>query len=182
MLMQKTPLQLPLFRGFSVDSLTNLEGTGRVDRGSSELYVLDDALVVDHERPPVAETAGLVVEAVKLRDIPPPVAEQREFDPDILGEASVRWGAVHAYSQDLCFGFFEFGDISLIRLEFLRSATCEGKHEEGQHDILLTLELAEFDLIALRVRQGEIGRPITDLETRLRSRRDLGEDTDGSHQ
>jgi len=53
-----------------------------------------------------------------------------------------RGSAVHADAENLCFRVGEFGDISLIRLNLLRSATGEGQHIKGQHDVLLAFELA----------------------------------------
>jgi hypothetical protein len=42
----------------------------------------------------------------------------------------------------LCVSSFEFGDISLIRLHFLRSTTGKGKDVKRQHDVFLAFEIA----------------------------------------
>ena len=62
----------------------------------------------------------------------------------LFGEFAVGGNAVYAEAENLCVGRFEFGDISLIRLHFLRSTTGEGQHVNGQHDVFLALEVTEL--------------------------------------
>ena len=64
-----------------------------------------------------------------------------------------RGHAVHTDAENLCFRVGEFGDISLIRLDLLRSAAGEGQHVEGQHDVLLAFELAQRICLAVGGRQ-----------------------------
>lgn len=61
----------------------------------------------------------------------------------LFGKLPIGGNAINANSENLSISSFEFGDISLIRLKFLRSTTGECQHIEGKHDILLPLKVAE---------------------------------------
>jgi hypothetical protein len=56
------------------------------------------------------------------------VAEQREGDPDLLGECGVGGGTVNADAEDHGVACFEFSHISLIGLEFFGSTAGESQH------------------------------------------------------
>ena len=76
----------------------------------------------------------------------------------MLGEDLVRRGTVHADPEHLCAVIFELGDISLIRLELLRSTAGKGEHVERQHHVLLARKIAELHLLAVLVGQGKVRR------------------------
>ncbi len=99
--------------------------------------VLDDALLVDHERGAVGHRELGIEDAVFLRDLAGKVAQKWEVHANLLGICLVGKLAVYAHTQDLRARTFEFGDISLIRLEFLRSATRESQDVKRQHHVLL---------------------------------------------
>ena len=88
--------------------------------------VPDDAVFVHHQRCPVREPLLLVQNTVFLRNLSLEITKQRKINSFLLRESFVRSGAVNANPQDLGAGFLELGDISLIRLQLLRSAPREG--------------------------------------------------------
>lgn len=104
--------------------------------------MLDLSFFVDHKRGSGSIAAGFVEEPVLFCGCSFPVAQQRKRDLDVVCKAFVRGEAVHGNAVDLCIGCFEFGDISLIRLKFLRSATRKGEHIKSEHDVLLAAEVA----------------------------------------
>ena len=78
--------------------------------------------------------------------------------------------AVHADAENLRVCVTEFGDISLIRLHFLRSTTGKGEDVKGEHDVLLAFEVTEFVTNASavrtddRARQSEVRRRLAESE------------------
>ena len=151
-----------------MEQVADLVRAGRVDGGAAYLDVLDLAVFVDDERGTCAVSGFGVIEAVIRGRLAFPIAQQREFDADLFGEGLVGCKAVHADAEDLGVGGFEFGDISLIRLEFLRSAAGKGEHVKRQDDVLFAAKFAEFYLVAVGVGQREIGCRVADLEMRRR--------------
>jgi hypothetical protein len=78
--------------------------------------VLDDAFLVYDERGARAVAAFFVEDAVVAHGRAFEIAEQRERDLDVFGEARVGGRTVNADAQNLSFGGVEFGNISLICL------------------------------------------------------------------
>jgi hypothetical protein len=74
--------------------------------------------------------------------------------------------AVNAYAYDLCICGFEFGDISLIRLQLPGSTRGEGQDIKRQYYVLLPAKIAQLDELARLIAQREIWRPISDLQMR----------------
>ena len=88
--------------------------------------VRDDSVLVDYERGAISKAGGFVKDAVvfdhgSFREI----AEQWKRYAILFPELSIGRNAVNADAEDLGVSSFEFGDISLIRLHFLRSTTGE---------------------------------------------------------
>jgi hypothetical protein len=77
---------------------------------------------------------------------------------------SVGRGAVDADADYLGAGGFELCNISLILSKFLLSATGEGENVKRQHHALLAFEVAQPDLVAVIVGQGEIGGGVSDFQ------------------
>jgi hypothetical protein len=123
-----------------------------IDRYVSFVDVLNDPVLIDYECGAISETLRFVENAVILHHCSFEIAEEGKSDADVLREAFVSWNAVHAHTENLSIGSFEFGDISLICLQFFRSTTCEGQHVEGQHNILLPLKVAQLHLLTSRAR------------------------------
>ena len=90
----------------------------------------NDAFFVHDERGARGNAAVLVKDTVVLNHLAFEIAEQREGNSDILGEAFVSGKAVNTDPEHLRLRSIEFGDISLIRLQFFRSTTGEGQYIE----------------------------------------------------
>jgi hypothetical protein len=129
--------------------------------------VSDDAFFVYDEGRARGEAAFLVEYAVIFRYLAFEIAEEREGDSDVFGEALIGGEAVNTDAQDLRVACVEFGNISLICLQLSRSASGEGQHVEGEDDVLLAFKIAELDGLARRIRQREIGRGIAHFQMRL---------------
>jgi hypothetical protein len=103
--------------------------------------VPDDAVFINGEGGARAVASLFIKDAVVFNYLPLEIAEQGESHADVFLEAFVGRVAVHANSQNLCIALLEVGDISLIRLQLLRSTTGESQHVEGEHHILLATEI-----------------------------------------
>src|SRR5215471_8070725 len=104
---------------------------GRIDGDVAFIDVLNDSVLVDHKGRTISVAAILVVNAVILHHGSFEIAEQRKRDAVLFAELFVGGNAIYADPENLRVGSLEFGDISLIRLHFLRSTTGEGEHIEG---------------------------------------------------
>lgn len=91
----------------------------------------DDPIFINDESRPAANESLLVEDAVLPDHLPLDVGEKRECHADVFLEAIVSRIAVNADAQNLRVILLEFGNISLIRLQFLRSTARKGKHVEG---------------------------------------------------
>jgi hypothetical protein len=131
----------------------------------------DDPVFVYDESGTAANEPLLVEDAVSLDHLSLDIAEQWECHPYVFLEAVVSRVAVNADADDLCVRFFEFGNISLIRLQLFRSTAGEGEHIEGERDVLLSPKIRELDGLSIRVSENEIGCHLPDLELCLRGTR-----------
>ncbi len=127
----------------------------------------DNPFFIHRERGACAVTAFLVEDAVISNHLAFEVAQQRKRHLNVFGETFVGCVAVRTDSQNLCAALFEFGNIRLICLQFLRSATGEGEHVKGEHDVLLTSEIAELYRLSRGIGQSKIRCLVTDLQIGL---------------
>ena len=104
----------------------------------------NDAFLIDQERGAIAKALLLVEDAIIFHDSAFEIAEYRKRDSNLLREFAVGGDTVDTHSENLSFVCFEFGDISLIRLQFLRSTTCEREHVDREYDVFLPFEIAEL--------------------------------------
>lgn len=144
----------------------------------------DDAFLVDDEGCASGEAHLFAQYSVGFRYLTFEVAQQREGDADVFGESLVGGKAIDADSEYLSFRSFEFGDIRLIRLQLLRSASGEGQHIKCQHDIFLALEIRELHLRAILIDEREVRSRIAHLEMSLRrllGRRSCDESNHSKH-
>ncbi len=102
----------------------------------------NDALFVDQESGAIAEALFFVENSVVLNHRAFEITQQRKRNANLFGKLTISGNAVHAQSKYLRFSSFEFGDTSLVRLQFLRSTTGERQHIHGEHHILGALEVA----------------------------------------
>jgi len=159
---------------FFLDQGADLEGAGGVEGRGALLDVLYAAFLVEDEGGAARPTFFFVEDAVFLGDFALEVAQQREGYAEVLAEALVGRVAVDTDAENLGVVGFEFGDISLIRLQFLRSTAGEGEHVEGQHSVLLAAEVSKVDRLAILVGQGEVRGEVAYFETRDRRLRRCG--------
>ena len=139
----------------------------RVNSRSSLLDVADDPVFVNDECGAGANKPLLVKDAVGSDYLSLDVAQQRESHTDVFLETIVGGVAVNADTDNLRVALFKVGNISLIRLQFLRSTSGEGEHVEGERNVLLAPEVAELDGLSIRVCEGKVGCHVTHLELRL---------------
>ena len=125
-----------------LEDVTGLNDSGRIDRHVSFVNVPDDSFFVDQEGGAISKTLLLVEDAIVFNDGAFEIAEDGERNSNLFCEFAVGGNAVDTHSEDLSLVGFEFGDISLIRLQLLRSTTGKGEHVDRQYDIFLTLEIA----------------------------------------
>lgn len=124
----------------------------------------DNPFFIHRERGACAVTAFLVENAVISDHLAFEIAQQRKCHLNIFGETFVGCVAVRTDSQNLCAALFEFGNIRLIRLQFLRSATGEGEHVKGEHDVLLTSKIAELYQLSRGIGERKIRCLVADLQ------------------
>jgi hypothetical protein len=122
--------------------VTRVDNRGRIDRDVSFVDVLDDALLIDHESSAISEALFFVEDAVVFDDSAFEITEYREGNSDLFGEFAVGGNTVNTHAENLRVGGLEFGDISLIRLQFLRSTTCERQYVNREYDVFLAFKIA----------------------------------------
>jgi len=144
--------------------VTGLDDSSRIDRHVSFVNVPDNAFFIDQEGGAISKTVFLVEDAVVFNHSAFEIAEYRECNSELFGEFAVGGNAVDTHSEDLSLVCFEFGDISLIRLQFLRSTTGKGEHIDRQYDIFLTFEIAQLVLLSVRGAKREVRSFVSDLQ------------------
>jgi hypothetical protein len=120
-------------------------GAGWIDGHVALVDMLDDSVFIDNKGGPVAITALFVKDPVVFHDCSLEIAEQREGYAVLFGEFSIGGNAVYAKTKNLSISRFEFGDISLIRLHFLRSTTGESQDIKGQYYVFLPFKVTELE-------------------------------------
>src|SRR5713226_938733 len=156
--------------------------TGWIDRHVALVDVLNDPVLVDHKRRAIAIAALFIEDAIVLHHTSLlKITQKREGKAQLFGKFAVSIRAVNADAENLGVRRIEFGDISLIRLHFLRSTTGEGKNVKGEHDVLLAFEVTELVANASavrpydRARQSEVRRRLAHFQIGVgRSRRRFG--------
>ena len=120
-------------------------GAGGIDRYVTFVDVLNDPVLIDHKGGAVSIATLFVKDSIVLHHRSFKIAEQWKRYPVLFGEFAVGRNAVYAETKNLSIVRFEFGDISLIRLHFLRSTTGESQNVEGQHHVFLSLKITELE-------------------------------------
>ena len=118
--------------------------------------MLNDALFVNYEGRAVGRTPFRVQYSIERRNLAFEIAQQGIGDFQVFRITLVCISAVDADSQHRSSDILEFGDISLIRLQFLRSTARESKNVESQHDVVFLAKIGELRLVALVVRKREV--------------------------
>jgi len=125
-----------------LEHVTGLDDSGRIDRHVSFVNVPDDAFFIDQEGGAISKALLLVEDAIVFNYSAFEIAENGKCNSELFCEFAVGGNAVDTHSEDLSLIRFELGDISLIRLQLLRSTTGKGEHIDRQYDIFLTFEIA----------------------------------------
>src|SRR6476620_2801821 len=127
-----------------LEHVTRVDNSRRIDRDVSFVDVLNDSFFIDHEGGAISKALFFVEDAIVSNDSAFEIAEYREGNSNLFCEFAVGGNAVNAHAEDLGVGGFEFGDISLIRLQFLRSTTGERQYVDRQYDVLLPFKIAQL--------------------------------------
>ena len=151
--------------------VASFRGGSRIDCYISLIDVLNDAILVDDKCGSIAEALFFVEDSVIFHNSSFEITEKWKRDADVLCKTAVGRNTVDADAENLSIGPFEFGDISLIRLQLLRSTTREGQHIEGEHYIFLSFEIAQFHLLTSSAWECEIRCSVTNLQLCLRRAR-----------
>lgn len=161
---------------FLVQVRANGQGVIGIDRAVAFLDVLDDAVFIDDDIGTLGPIVALALNVARFEDAVGSehflvhVAQQREFNPDLLGEGGVGGRRVNTDAEDFRVAEVDLAavDSRLDRLELLRSTTGEGEHVDREEDVLLSLKIAELHRFPLIAQQSEIGSFFADLQRNLR--------------
>ena len=126
----------------------------------------DDAVFINHEGDAVGKEAGEAKDSIRLGNLLLGVAQKREARPGFFGELAVPILTVETDAQHLRARSLKLGDITLIRLDLLRSTGRGGANVKGQDNGFLPTEVREFDHLAVLIRQGKVRGAVTDLQSR----------------
>lgn len=117
-------------------------GPGWVNGPTALLNLAHDAALIHHESRAHGKVPVFPQDSVLRAHFPAEITEQRKRQAQVLRKAPVAGNGIHTDAEDLRVSFIEALDISLISLEFLRSASGERQHIKRQHHVLLVLETA----------------------------------------
>ncbi len=130
--------------------VAGLDDAAGIDGDVSFVDVLNDPLFVDHKSCAITKPLFLIKDSVVLYHSTLEVAEDGKREPELFGKLPIGRNTVYAKPENLSVGSIEFGDISLIRLKFLRSTTGEREHVGCDHHVLGTLKIAQLVGLAVR--------------------------------
>ena len=165
-----------LLRRFLVlEHVTRFHHGRRIDGHVSFFDMSNDAFFIDQERRAISKALLLVEDAIVFDDGAFEIAQQRERNCELFGKFTVGGNAVNTQSKNLSLIRFELGDISLIRLQFLRSTTGESEHINGQYDIFLAFEIAQLVHLSVSSTKAEFRRLVADFQVCFGRRRLLGQ-------
>jgi hypothetical protein len=108
-----------------------LKGAGGIDGIGAFIDVANDAVFIDHKRDAVRKQAGEVEDSVRLRDLLLGVRQQRKAGAGLSRELAIPLLGVETYAQNLRARGLKLGDITLIRLDLLRSTWRRGADVES---------------------------------------------------
>jgi len=128
--------------------------------------MLNDPVLIDDEGGTIAEALFFIKNSVVFNHSSLEVAQQWKRYPDVLCKAAVGRNAIDADAENLCICSFEFGDISLIRLQFFRSTTGKGEHIEREYHVFRALEVVKVNLLAFSIGKREVGSGLAHLQMR----------------
>ena len=115
---------------------------GGIDRYVAFIDVLNDPVLIDYKGSTIPKALRLIEDAVIPHHSSFEIAQQGKRDADVLREAFVGGNTVYTDAENLRLHSFEFGDISLIRLQLFRSTTGKSQNVKSKHYVLLAFEIA----------------------------------------
>jgi hypothetical protein len=139
-------------------------GRGRIDRGISNLDVRNFPFLVHYVSDAVCHPVR-AQNTIRLcgRTIFE-IAQQGECQFELFGENFLGGNVVGTDAKDFRVVAFEFCDTSLVRGEFLRSATGESGGKERHDHWAFAFEIGQRDFTAHGGTEGKVGRGVAHLE------------------
>jgi hypothetical protein len=132
-----------LFSGLFASQYVACFGSGGgIDRYVPFIDVLNDPVLIDHKGSTIPKALRLIENPVIPYHSSFEIAEQGKRDADVLREAFVCGNAIYTDAENLRVHSFEFGDISLIRLQLFGSTTGKCQHVKSEHYVLFPFEIA----------------------------------------
>ncbi len=113
----------------------------------------NDSTLIDYEGHSVREKVGETEDAVSLGDSFVGITKQRKTGAGLLSKLAVPVLVIQTDPQHLRARSFEFGDITLIRLDLRRSTGRGGTDIKGQNNGLLATEIRELDHVPVLIGQ-----------------------------
>ena len=126
------------------ERITRVDHGRRIDRDVSFVNLPNDAFFIDQEGGAISKALFLVEDAIVFNDSTFEIAENRKCNSELFCEFAVGGNAVDTHSEGLSLIAFELGDISLIRLQLLRSTPGEGQYVNRKYDVFLAFEIAQL--------------------------------------
>ena len=151
-----------------LEHVTSFNNSSRIDRHVSFVNVPDDAFFVDQEGGAISEALLLIKDAVVFYHGAFEIAEDRKCYLNLFCKFAVGGDAVNTEAEYLSVVGFEFGDISLIRLQFLRSTTCESQYVNRKYDVFLAFEIAQLVSLSIGGTQRKLRSLVTDFQVCFR--------------
>jgi len=147
----------------------------RIDGAFVKINVLDDAILVDDDvcalRPLIIFALDVVTfeDSVVLEHFLIHIAEEREFDVDLLGECGVCCRGIHTDAENHRIRGINLtgSESSLDRLKLLRSTTGESEDVDSEENIFLAAKFRELDGLPLIAEKSKVGGVIADFECGL---------------
>ena len=138
----------------------------RVDCRIADFHERDFSIHIDYVSYPIRHTVRSQYSVRFLGGTVFEIAEQRERKLQLIGKDLLGGSVVGTNAKNLCFFTFKFCDTSLVRGEFLRSATGESSGEERQDYGVLAFEIGKSHFAAHRAVKRKVRRDIADFERR----------------
>ena len=148
----------------TLEHVARVDNGGRIDRDVSFIDVLNDSVFIDHKSCAISEALFFVEDAIVFDHSAFEITEYREGNSDLFCEFAVGGNTVNTHAEDLRVGGFEFGDISLIRLQLLRSTPGEGQYVNRKYDVFLTFEIAQLVSLSIGGTQRKLRSLVTDFQ------------------
>ena len=165
----------------TLEHVTRVDNTRRIDRDVSFVDVLNDSFFIDHESRTISEALFFVEDAIVFDDSAFEITEDWESNSNLFCEFAIGGNTVNTHSENLRVGGFEFGDISLIRLQFLRSTAGKRQDVDRQYDVLLSFKIAQLVGFSIGGAQRKFRSFVTDFQVCFRWRCLLGHSDHAQH-